>query len=364
MKNSFTHRILMAVLGAIVTITVLQAQIFQRPDEMNSTLPKSYPIHASDLLWERELEVSNYIKQHPDAMKSNALYKANSWGFTPGATHAWYADNLITGNVTDRYKVPSTCRAVGNNCYIFVEDASWSAGRVNQNAVDSVRIYFDSKTPANSSKGIFETDTSAFGNPPDVDNDPKIIILMLDIKDGYNSSTGGGFVEGYFSSFNEINPSQSGYSTSNFAEIFYLDTNPLNLTTTSDLYSGLSTLAHEFQHMIHFNYDRNEITFVNEGCSVLAEVNCGFPIYPQSYYSKEPNHYLLDWRRNDATAVLTDYSRAARFFVYMRDQVGMGLFKPLVASDINRDSRYRYWTPENQFLLTFCRPYKELVYCK
>ena len=197
-----------------------------------------------------------------------------------------------------------------------------------------VRIYFDSKTPANPSKGIFETDTAAFGNPPDVDNDPKIIILMLDIKDGYSSSSGGGYVEGYFYSFNEINPATPGYSTSNFAEIFYLDTNPLDLTTTSGLYSGLSTLAHEFQHMIHFNYDRQEITFVNEGCSTLAEVNCGFPIYTQSYYSKEPNHYLLDWRRNDATAVMTDYSRAARFFVYMRDQVGMGLFKPLVASTL------------------------------
>ena len=51
-------------------------------------------------------------------------------------------------------------------------------------------------------------------------------------------------------------------------------------------------------------------------------------------FAKEPNHYLLDWRRTDATAVLTDYSRAARFFVYMRDQVGTGLFKPLVASTL------------------------------
>jgi hypothetical protein len=331
MKNCFLHRTWMVVLGAFLYTTILQAQILMKPDEVTSTLPKSYPIHASDLLWERELQVQQYLKEHPEALHQYSLRKATT--YSVGSKKSWYADDLTSTSVS-RYLVSSTCKAVGNNCYIFVEDSSWSAGRVNQTAVDSVRIYFDSKTPANPSKGIFETDTAAFGNPPDVDDDPKIIILMLDIKDGYSSTSGGGYVEGYFYSYNEIDPEVVGYSKSNFAEMFYLDTNPLNLTTTSGLQSGLSTLAHEFQHMIHFNYDRSEITFVNEGCSVLAEVNCGFPIYPQSYFSKEPNHYLLDWRRNDPTAVLTDYSRAARFFVYLRDQVGMGLFKPLVASTL------------------------------
>jgi hypothetical protein len=332
LTSRLIHRIMMVVLGGLVYTTVLQTQILQKPDEVNSTLPKSYPIHASDLLWKKDLEVRQYIKEHPEALHKSSLRKTTA--YIVGSTKQWYADDLSLTN-GPRYLVPSTCKAVGTNCYIFVEDASWTSGRVNQTAVDSVRIYFDSKTPANPSKGIFEMDTAAFGNPPDVDDDPKIIILMLDIKDGYSSSSsGGGYIEGYFFSFNEINPTTPGYSTSNFAEIFYLDTNPLDLTTTSGLYSGLSTLAHEFQHMIHFNYDRSEITFVNEGCSTLAEVNCGFPIYSQSYYSIEPDHYLFDWRRSDGTAVLTDYSRAARFFVYMRDQVGMGLFKPLVASTL------------------------------
>jgi len=331
MINRTLRRTLIPIVGAIVFTTVLQAQFFMKPEEVTNTLPKSYPIHASDLLWEKELQVREYLMAHPEAFHQSALRKTAA--YIVGSTKQWYADDLSPAN-GPRYLVPSTCRAVGQNCYIFVEDVSWTGDRVDQSAVDSVRIYFDSKTPANSSKGIFETDTAAFGNPPDVDNDPKIIILMLDIKDGYSSSSGGGYVEGYFYSFNEIDPETPGYSTSNFAEIFYLDTNPLNITTSGGLSSGLSTLAHEFQHMIHFNYDRQEISFVNEGCSTLAEVNCGFPIYTQSYYAKEPDHYLLDWRRNDATAVLKDYSRAARFFVYLRDQVGMGLFKHLVASTL------------------------------
>jgi hypothetical protein len=330
-------KLIMIIFGFIVCTHTLQAQRDEKIPLEKSSLSKSYPIDASERLWKKELEVRNFMKQHPDAMNSNILKKASAWGFTVGSTHSWYADDLSPENLP-RFKVPSTCRAAGSNCYVFVEDASWTSGRVTQQAVDSVRIYFDSKTPISSAKGIYQTDVDAFGNPPNVDNDPKIIILMMDIQDGYNGS--GGYVEGYFYSFNEINPANSGYATSNFAEIFYLDTKPLDLNTTGGLYGGLSTLAHEFQHMIHFNYTSSngkpggDLHFIDEGCSVLAEVNCGFPIYSQSYYASEPNHYLLDWRVNDNTAVLTDYSRAARFFVYMRDQAGMSLFKNIVASPL------------------------------
>jgi hypothetical protein len=114
--------------------------------------------------------------------------------------------------------------------------------------------------------------------------------------------------------------------------MFYIDVDPLDLSTTNGLVDGISTLAHEFQHMIHFNYDPFEISFINEGCSLVAEVHCGFPIYSPSRYAGETNHYLLDWRYGDMTNVLTDYSRAARFFVYIRDQVGIGVFKNIVAS--------------------------------
>ncbi|RPI04759.1 MAG: T9SS C-terminal target domain-containing protein [Ignavibacteriae bacterium] len=326
MGRKFVQQFLMVIIGIVGITAAVQSQVFQKLDETAGTLPQSYPVPASERLWKKELEVQKFLQAHPEAYKQNSLRKATA--YSVGSKKSWYADDLSPEN-GPRYLVPSTCRAVGTNCYVFVEDASWTS-RVTQSAVDSVRIYFDSKTPVNSSKGIYQTDVDAFGNPPNVDNDPKIIILMLDIQDGYSGS--GGYVEGYFISFNEINPSQSGYSTSNYAEIFYLDTNPLNLTTEGGLYSGLSTLAHEFQHMITWNYDRNKMTFINEGCSTLAEVNCGFPIYTPSLYAKEPNHYLFDWRRDNGTAVLTDYSRTARYFTYMRDQFGIGFFKPLVAS--------------------------------
>ena len=285
---------------------------------------KSFPIPGSMLLWKQEEQLRSYLKSHPEELTNIHLKKTSSWNFHVNDTHSWYAHDFPSNT---EYEVQSTCRGVGAHCYVFVEDSMWTNGRVTQAVVDSVIANFDNRTPANSSKGIYQTDVETFGQPPDVDGDSLIIILILNIMDGWTGS--GGYVAGYFYSKNELNVSQS-----NMAEIYFLDADPANLTTADGLRDGMSTTAHEFQHMIHWNYDQNELTFINEGCSTFAEVNCGFPIYEQSYFAGEPNHYLLDWRGNDNVAVLNDYARAARFMTYIRDQVGVGVFRPIVASKL------------------------------
>ena len=290
------------------------------------------PLRAHDVpvLVRQEQVVREYLLNHPEVAASLRVKKTSLWNFQVGSAKSWYADDLTNGS---RYQVPSTCRAVGTNCYVFVEDASWSAGKVTQAGVDSVVKAFDQKTPMDAAKGIYQIDVETFGNSPDVDGDSRIIILILDIRDGY--VPGGKFVVGYFYSFNEFPTSIPGFSTSNVAEMFFLDCDPLSLSTTTGLQEGLSTLAHEFQHTIHFNYDISEITFMNESCSTLAEVVCGYPIYWQSGYVNETNISLFSWRSLSDANVLRDYSRAARFSVYLRDQFGAGLFRPLVASTLH-----------------------------
>ncbi|MGK9476562.1 FlgD immunoglobulin-like domain containing protein [Melioribacter sp. OK-6-Me] len=250
------------------------------------------------------------------------LKKSSMWGFTVGSKHTWTASDLENNNF---YNVPSTCRAVGNNCYIFVEDALWNKETVDQDAVNAVLNAFDKSTPANSTKGIYQTVVETFGNPPDVDGDPKIIILILDIKDGYMES--GGYVSGYFYSYNEMPKSEPNYSYSNEAEIYYLDGVQNKLLTEAGLTNAMSTTAHEFQHMVHFNYISQQETFFDEAWSLAAEFICGYEIYNQNLYAQESDHYLLDWRRDDNNAVLTDYSRAARFSLYLYEQYGASFFK-------------------------------------
>lgn len=286
---------------------------------------KLFPLPGSHLLYEKEKNIQDYFKQNPKVRKL-AKQRDSAWNFSVGDTQKWWATNLVTYN---EYEVSSTCRAIGNYCYIFVEDALWE-NRVNQDAVNSIKDAFDNSTPANPNKGIYQIDVETFGEPPDVDMDPRIVILILDIKDGFTGS--GGYVAGYFYSANEYpdgDPALGG-TRSNYTEIYYIDANPANLTTESGLNDGMATTAHEFQHMIHWNWDTNEYIFVNEGCSMIAEHICGYNLdYWFNLYQNDTNRYLLYWDYDDS---FPDYARAALWTLYLYEQFPNNFLKELVAN--------------------------------
>lgn len=306
---------------------ILQVSVAQDLFQSDSQLAKkaeaeSYAIPGCRLLWKEEAEVQQYLSAHPEMRTLGKISKTQGWGFKVGDTRTWWATNLQTKT---EYLVPSTCRAIGVNAYIFAEDSLWTSGRITQAGVDSIRVAFDVRTPASSQKGIFQYDVETFGNPPDFDNDPKIIILILDIKDGYAGS--GGYTAGYFFSVNEYRDGTFAGRKSNEAEIYYVDANPGNLATASGLATAASITAHEFQHMIHFNYDPNEITFVNESCSETAMLVCGYDSRDKNLYTDTTDVYLLQW-----TGSLADYSRASRWGLYLWNQFPNGYLKLLVAN--------------------------------
>ena len=107
--------------------------------------------------------------------------------------------------------------------------------------------------------GIYDIDTDLFGSPPDVDGDPRIFIVLLDILD--SPFTGTTFI-GYFDTNN-----QSGQA---MREIVYIDTNPLDVESKL----ARATLTHEFQHMLHWRGDPDEHKWIDEVCSEYAELAC------------------------------------------------------------------------------------------
>jgi hypothetical protein len=280
-----------------------------------------YPMPGCERLWRGELEVQRYVDLHPEVQAATQLAKKTAWNFNVGDTHSWWATNMVTNQ---EYPVPSTCRGVGTHAYYFVEDSLWQSGRVNQAAVDSIGVAFDLSTPANSQKGIYDTDVETFGDPPDVDADPRIVILILDIKDGYAGGSGS-YTAGYFYSINEYPDGSIPGHRSNDAEIYYVDAYPADLTSSGGLQNAASTTAHEFQHMIHWAHDKNEITFINESCSEVASLVCGYPFTGQGLYTDAPDIALLSW-----SGSLADYSRAARWCLYLWNQFPNGYLKLLV----------------------------------
>jgi hypothetical protein len=271
----------------------------------------------------------------------NSLKKTASWGFSVGTQRTWWAINLVTEGY---YSTPTTCRGIGNHCYIFVEDSVWTS-RVDQNAVDQIINAFDNTTPANASKGVYQTMVDTFGDAPDIDGDPKIIIVILNIPDGYNGSSQTGFTAGYFTSGNEY--SSSIYPNSNVGEFYYMDCNPLDLETqtgSASLTTALQITAHEFQHMIEWNYHRttSNSEFFNEGCSMIAEVVCGYPLRLQSNFIPYTNVYTFGWNNNPPNNTLSDYGRAGRFFLYVKEQCGVEALKAFVQSSVIDDNAFNY----------------------
>jgi hypothetical protein len=153
--------------------------------------------------------------------------------------------------------------------------------------------------------------------------DGKIQVLIFNMRDGlfYDPITAGWFVMGYFWSYaSEIND----------ANIFHMDTYQWwrRLGTPTDEYFGLGplplqyegTFAHEFQHLVHYDVDSTELSWVNEGCSTLAEWICGYGFSPG--HISEYLLYFWDTSLVVWQGYLSDYGVVFLWTYYMWEHYG------------------------------------------
>ena len=169
------------------------------------------------------------------------------------------------------------------------------------------------------------------------DEDGKLCILLLDIRDGFNSNTGGGFVAGYFAWIDFLsnsNPDLIRYNLkSNERDMIYVDTYP---STPGSAVSN-ETLAHELQHLMNFVHDnvlRNTLTdtWLTEGLSAAAEwVYNGyydtdrinrFNSPPAASKISTGNNFFAWNQYDDMNTNLDDYATVYLFFQWLRLQSG------------------------------------------
>ncbi len=221
----------------------------------------------------------------------------------------------------NEYTSRATLRAVGDRCYIYVENSQWNR-RVGQRTVDSLLNVFENRTAADSSRGIYEIEAEAFGAPPDIDGDPRIYLLLLDVKDGYTPPFGS-YVAGYFSPVNQargqVRDGRRGVVFhSNEIEMLYIDTNPLNPGGAG----AFGIVAHELQHLIHYRYDANEETWLDEAASELAMSLCGYaPLDHVREFEEDPSVSLVNWS-SGLSSSLAQYGAAFLFAQYIYEHRG------------------------------------------
>jgi hypothetical protein len=92
--------------------------------------------------------------------------------------------------------------------------------------------------------------------------------------------------------------------------------------TALDYYKA--TTAHEYQHLIHDDYNPEDDLFMNEGCSMYAEPLCGYPIDWDSINSflYTPDNSLTEWGDQTGINILADYGQALLWTTYLSDHYG------------------------------------------
>jgi immune inhibitor A len=176
---------------------------------------------------------------------------------------------------------------------------------------------------------IYPTDTSVFGEPlPRGDEGQKVWILIFNIRDeAYYDPEAESYVAGYFSASEDLE---------NNKNMMHIDTYDWENRVGPDaarpyLYEGV--FAHEFQHLIHFDQDPDEPSWVDEAMADLAGFLCGYG-HPDShlayYLVYHPMVSLTFWGGG-----LEDYGATYLFGLYLYEKFGESFISALVQEQAN-----------------------------
>jgi hypothetical protein len=221
-------------------------------------------------------------------------------------------DFRVTNVDTDRhFDITTTLRYRGDHVYIWIENnVYYDLGDLN-----ALGDAFDQQ--------IYTTNREFFGQEwsPGIDEDPRIHIIYAG---GLGDS-----LAGYFSSSDELHPDL--YDFSNAHEMFMINADNAHLWETYTY----GTLAHEFQHMIHWYTDKNEETWLNEGFSMLAElINNYDPGNFDADYIFRPDLQLTDWG-TEVGENGPHYGAAFLFTTYFLGRFGEDATQAVVAHPMN-----------------------------
>jgi hypothetical protein len=177
---------------------------------------------------------------------------------------------------------------------------------------------------------IYPTVTTIYGAPlPRGDEGQKVWILLFNIRDdAYYDPDAESYAAGYFSA------DTSATQNKNIIHIdtYYWADRVGPGVGRPYLYEGI--IAHEFEHLVHFDADPDEPSWVDEGCADLAGFFCGYGHFDGHiyyYFAYHPMVSLTFWGGG-----LEDYGCSYLFMLYMYEHFGGAAFvSALVAEQAN-----------------------------
>jgi len=244
----------------------------------------------------------------------------------------WVADEA-----NDRYyQVRATLMVVTAHAYMYVADGV----RVDQGKLEEAARFFEDR--------IYPTDRRYFGNEREtgLDGDPHVTILHARIPG----------LGGYFTSVDDYPRSVQIYSNERKAIYINIEAAPPG----SASYYGI--LAHELEHMIQWNTNRMEQTWVKEGAAEVATeaANLGGSSSMQSFLSR-PDTQLNAWIDSKGD-VAPHYGAAYMFISYFLEHYGgYEAAAELLSGDTRGPETFDRFLARRGYNLTFEDVFKDWV---
>lgn len=288
----------LAVGGWAAAPTVTQAQSDEQLDTLSQLTGVIIPERDRNDLALRLLGV----EEIPDPPESAPAYEV-------GDVVTFWADNL---DEDYQFQVDARLVYATDHIYMFVEEGvDLPLDRLQRSADHFEEV-------------IRPHVHEVFGQEwlPGIDGDPHLFIL--------HARNLGSWVAAYYDSSSEY--ATQAVPSSNQREMFFVNLDAMGNVIGTDYYE--SVLAHEFQHMVHWNVDRNEDTWLNEGLSELASMITGYGPSGFLYdFLQNPNIQLNAWPEDNNRGV--HYGAAFAFVAYFYDRYGEAATTALVSDAQN-----------------------------
>lgn len=322
---------------AIASVLVLVMALVPSPAFASPKPPDPRPVDVGPELrgWEATQERIGNTPADADAEALAGAAAATPYNECVLATKTWMVLNDYTGQYgfTNYHLV-----AEGPLAQIWVQaNLAWPAGdpRTTPMITCEQAQYLLGEFESN----IYPTETSFFGMPdlhdgsnslledwgyfPEgyyADTDGRQVVLVSNIRDeNYFDSTYPIYIAGFYS------PSYEAYFDRNVMTIDAYDWADRIGPDVARPYLYEGIFAHEYQHLLHDDYDSDEETFINEGMSDLAMVLTGYGesvIGHLEDTADKPENSLVAWGDQGDLEILADYGQAFLFQYYLMEKFG------------------------------------------
>lgn len=337
--------------------------------------PRARPRSFHDRLraFERQLAAAGLAPAQPSPGPQRAA------GPELGSQRNFYVLNnveveLINATEEDFDRVTATLRYVGVNSLLYVDEAAPANGLTEED-IDRLGEVYD--------KQLLAVDLDFFGEPTDLDENGRVIVLLSPTVNGLTEQGAEGIIVGYFLGLDLIERQPEVLLVTRFsneAELFYglvPDPNgdfsdPRSRERVLELLPGV--LVHETQHMISWRYkvtDRGqwgepETLWLSEGMAHMAEELGGdaardadddelaYDLYASNFgrllaYLEEPSAYSLTVTEGSGT--LEERGAAWVFLRWIAEQYGDFIFRDLTQKPVYGTANVSAQTGESFFRL-------------